>query len=80
MKTIASRFAMILAGTILFAAMVVLATNRPEDCGPLDMPKPHVNAAASADGRTPTPAPPQHLVSVRVESDRPDIQVSWADN
>jgi hypothetical protein len=80
MKPLASQFALILAGTILFAAMVVQATSRPEDCGPLDIAKPHVNAAASTDGPTPTPAPPQHLVFVRVESDKPDIQVGSADN
>ena len=59
---------------------IALATSQPEYCGPLDGPRPHVAAAASADARTPTPAPPQNLVFVRVESDKPDIQVGWADN
>jgi hypothetical protein len=80
MKPIASRLALILAGTILFAAMVVLATSRPEDCSPLDIPKPHVGAAASANAPTPTLAPRQNLMFVRVESDRPDIQVGWAED
>jgi hypothetical protein len=78
-KPIASRFALILTGTILLATMVVLATSRPEDCDPVDIPPPHVKATA-ADAPTPTLAPPQTLVFVRVESDKPDIQVGWAEN
>jgi len=80
MKPIASRFALILAGTILFGMIAVLATSQSEDCSPVDIPRPHVAAAAPADARTPTPAPPQNLVFVRVESDKPDIQVGWAEN
>ena len=79
MKPIASRFALVLAGMILIAMTVALATSRPEDCGLLDCPRSHVHATASAGAPTPTLAPPQNLVYVRVESDKPDIQVSWAD-
>jgi hypothetical protein len=79
MKLIASRFAVVLAGTILIAMTVALATSRSDDCGLFDCARPHVNAAAAVDARTPTPAPPQNLVFVRVESDKPDIQVSWSE-
>ena len=78
MKPIASRFALVLAGMILIAMTVTLATSQPEDCGLLDSPRPHVSAAAVAAAPTPTPAPPQNLVFVHVESDKPDIQVSWS--
>ena len=71
---------MVLTGAILLAMTAVLATSRPEDCGPLDIPRPHVESAASASAPTPTLAPPQNLVFVRVESDKPDIQVGWAEN
>ena len=80
MKPIASRFALILTGTVVFATIVALATSRPDDCGLLDIQKPHVGAAVSANAHTPTPAPLQILVFVRVESDKPDIRVSWAKN
>ena len=80
MRPITSRFALVLAGMILIAMTVALATSRPEDCGLLDGPSPRVNTAAAADARTPTPAPPQNVVFVRIESDKPDIRVSWAKN
>jgi hypothetical protein len=79
MKPIASRFALVLAGMILIAMTVALGTSRPEDCGLFDCPRPHVSTASS-DARTPTLAPAQNLVFVRVESDKPDIKVSWAEN
>jgi hypothetical protein len=80
MKSITSRLALILTGAILAVAMVVLATSRPEYCGPVDVLKPHVEAKTSAPAGTPTLAPRQNLVVVQVESDRPDIQVGWAEN
>ena len=79
MKPITSRFAFVLAGLILIAMTVALATSRPDDCGLLSCPRPHVNMTA-ANAPTPTLAPPQNLVYVHVESDKPDIQVSWSDN
>jgi hypothetical protein len=78
MKPLASHFALVLAGMILIAMTVALATSRPDDCGLLECPRPHVNAAV-VGAPTPTLAPPQNLVFVRVESDKPDIQVSWSD-
>jgi len=80
MRSIASRLALILAGTILSATMVMLATSRPEYCGPIDIPRPHAEPVASASASTPTLAPRQNLVVVQVESDRPDIQIGWAEN
>jgi len=79
MKLIASRFALALAGMILIAMTVALATSRPDDCGQLACPRPQVNTAA-VGAPTPTLAPPQNLVFVRVESDKPDIQIGWAEN
>ncbi len=79
MRPIASRFALVLAGMILIAMTVALTISRPEDCGLLSCASPQVNATAAAKAPTPTPAPPQNLVFVRVESDKPDIQVSWSE-
>ena len=78
MKPIASQFALVLAGVILIAMMVALATGQPDDCGLISCPRPHVTATA-AGAPSPTLAPPQNLVFVHVESDKPDIQVSWSD-
>jgi hypothetical protein len=80
MRTFTSRLALVLAGAILTATMLMLATSRPEYCGPIDIPRPHAQAATSASAATPTLAPRQSLVVVQVESDKPDIQIGWADN
>jgi hypothetical protein len=80
MKLIASRFALALAGMILITMTVALATSRPDDCGLLTCPRPHATATATAGAPTPTLAPSQNLVFVRVESDKPDIQIGWAEN
>ena len=80
MKSITSRLALILTGATLALTMAVLATSRPEYCGPIDMPKPHVEARTPVSYGTPTLAPRQNQVVVQVESDRPDIQVGWAEN
>jgi hypothetical protein len=80
MKSIPSRVALILAGAIVPALLVVLTACRPEYCGPVDISRSHAEAAASTSARTPTLAPPQNLVVVRVESDRPDIKIGWAEN
>jgi hypothetical protein len=79
MTSIASRLALIVTGVILMALMAVLASSRSDDCGTVDMPKRLANAAAE-NGPTPTLAPPQKFVFLRVESDKPDIQVGWAEN
>lgn len=80
MKSIAPRLALALAGVILFGLMAVLATSRPEYCGPFDAPRSHAHAAKSISSQSPTLAPPPNVVVVRVESDRPDIQIGWAEN
>ncbi len=79
MRSIASRVALVLTGVVLTAMMIVLATCRPDDCGRVDFPK-RAAAAVVAAGPTPTLAPPQKVVFLRVESDKPDIQVGWAEN
>ena len=80
MKSIASHFSLVLTGMILIAMTVALATSRSDECGLIDCPRPQVARAAGIASPTPTLAPPQNLVFVHVESDKPDIQVSWSDN
>ncbi len=80
MKSITSRVALILSGAVLLAMLAVLAISRPESCGPVDVPQPHAESASSASAPSPTLAPPQNLVFVHVESDKPDIEIGWAEN
>ncbi len=71
----------ILSGTIFLTAALALATlHRSEDCAPPDVSRSHQATATVADGPTPTLAPPQKVVFVRVEADKSDIEVGWAEN
>lgn len=79
MKATTSYFSLALAGVVLLAMIVSLATSRPDECGVSDCPRPQV-ARTAGTSPTPTLAPPQNSVFVQIESDRPDIQVSWSDN
>jgi hypothetical protein len=81
MERITSRISLILTGSILLAAAVVLTTiNQPDDCSPPNILKPRADAMVAADSPTPTLAPPQKVVLVQVEADKSDIEVGWADN
>jgi hypothetical protein len=80
MRSITSQLALVLAGTILLGLLAVLATSRPEYCGPVDAPRSHAQAAKSISSQAPTLAPQQNVVVVQVESDRPDIEIGWAEN
>ena len=81
MEQITSRISLLLAGAILLAAALVLATiQQPEDCNPPELLRPHTVAAAAADSPAPTLAPPQKVVFVHVEADKSDIEVGWAEN
>jgi hypothetical protein len=72
---------LVLAGVILIAAAFLLATvDQPEDCSLRVAHRPHVDAVAAASAPTPTLAPPQKVVLVRVEADKSDIEVGWAEN
>jgi hypothetical protein len=79
MRSTTSRFSLVLAGAVLFTTIVALAGSRLEYCGPIEISQPHHETRNSVSTSTPTLAPRQNLVVVQVESDRPDIQVGWAD-
>ena len=49
MKLLASGLPLILTGTILSLAMVLLATSRLEYCGQPEVPQSHIHAAAAAE-------------------------------
>ena len=80
MKLIASRSPLILAGTLLLAAMCLLTTSRLEYCGQAETLRPRIDALTAMKAPVPTLAPPQEVVFIRVETDKPDLEVGWAEN
>jgi hypothetical protein len=80
MKSISSRVALVLAGAIVPTVLVVLAVGQPDYCGPVDACRLHTEATTSASACTPTLAPPQSVVVVQVEADKPDLKIGWAEN
>jgi hypothetical protein len=79
MRPVTSRFAMIFAVAILVVFAMMLSAGRLEYCGPSSGAAPHGASGCSARGPAPTLAPTQNLVFVRVESDKPDIEIRWAE-
>ena len=80
MRSIASHASLILTGVILLAAMILLATSRLEYCGQPEALRPWIDAVAAVETPLPTPAPPQKMVFIRVEADKPDLEIGWAEN
>lgn len=80
MKSLPAPVAVVVTASILLAGLWLLATSRLEYCGPSPVPTSHVDTASSLPSPTPTLAPPRKVVIVRVETDKPDLQVGWAEN
>jgi hypothetical protein len=80
MRLIASQLSVFVTGTVLLAVMVLLGTSRLEYCGQPEVLRPWIGAAVAAEGPSPTLAPPQKVVFVRVEADKADLEISWAEN
>jgi hypothetical protein len=72
------RISFLLTSVVLTAAMIFLTTSRPEYCGQPTSLMPQPQAAVAAP--SPTLAPPQKVVVVCVEADKPDIEIGWAKN
>ena len=80
MQTIASRISLVVAGALLLACAIALVTvQKTEKCRPSDCPTPSTPRVAMAGSPKPTLAPPQEVIRVQVETDRSDIEVSWAE-
>ena len=80
MKSITSLIPLVLTGAVLLAATLVLTTSRLEYCGQPETLQPHSTAVAVMARRCPTPAPPPKVVFVRVDADKPDLEIRWAEN
>ena len=80
MKSIAARLPLILTGAVLLATAILLATSRLEYCGQPEALRPQTDSVTAVEARWPTLAPPQKVVFVRVEADKPDLEIGWAEN
>jgi hypothetical protein len=78
MKHITGRLSFLFTGIILAVTMAFLAVGRPEYCGQNQASR--ASFMAETDKAAPTLAPPQKVVDVRVEVDKPDIEIGWAQN
>jgi hypothetical protein len=77
MTSIASRVPLILTAAVLLSTAMLLATGRLEYCGQPEALQPRIEAVVAT---RPTLAPPKNVVFVRVETDKPDLEVGWANN
>jgi hypothetical protein len=80
MESIASRISLILTGAVLLAAVLLLCNSRLEYCGQPNALRPHSAAVSMGESQGPTLAPPQKVVFVQIETDKPDLEIGWLEN
>jgi len=80
MKSLAARLPPILTGAVLLATAMLLASSRLEYCDQPEALRPQTDCVTAVEARCPTLAPPQKVVYVRVEADKPDLEIAWAEN
>ena len=80
MRLIASRIPMMVAAAVLLSAAIALLAGHPDAWDPACMPGAPVHRRVDAAGPTPTLAPPPKTVVVKVEVDKPDLQVGWVES
>lgn len=78
MKSIASHISLLLAGVVLLVAAGLMCSNRLEYCGQPTTRQSTAEAVSLASLHSPTPAPPQEVVLLKLETDKPDLEiVGW---
>jgi hypothetical protein len=80
MKKVASRAIWVAICSTFVAVFVAWTGRRFDPCEPVANWRLCMPAAPGADSPAPTPAPPRALVVVQVQTDRPDLEVGWAEN
>jgi hypothetical protein len=80
MKLIVACLPLTLTAAILLATAMFLASSRLEYCDQPEALRPHTDSAIALEACLPTLAPPQKVVYLHVEADKPDLQISWAGN
>jgi hypothetical protein len=76
MKFSSSCVSLMTSAAVLAATLLLLLTSRLEYCGQPATLRPAVRVADTSG--SPTLAPPQKVVVVRIETDKPDIEVRWS--
>jgi hypothetical protein len=80
MISIAHRISFLVVAAVLLMGMTALMVTQPDACDTtsclLTAPS---HAHVDAGGPMPTLAPPQKLVVVKVEVDKPDLQIGWVE-
>jgi hypothetical protein len=72
----------------LFTAVVLSATaflflfavGRLEYCGQSDTTLPQTESVAMSKNFSPTLAPPQKVINVRIETDQDNVEINWSEN
>jgi hypothetical protein len=80
MRQIPSRLSWIFAAALLLVAAILVSTDRLQYCGQAEPPQAAAMATAVVGFQEPTLAPAQKVVFVRVEADKPDLEVGWMEN
>jgi hypothetical protein len=78
MKIIASRLLLTISCAVLVALIAMFSGHPLEYCGQPDVLRPRADRLPVTEACRPTPAPPQNVVVVQVETDRPGLEVGWA--
>jgi hypothetical protein len=77
MKSAASFIPVLLMAAVLTVAMVLLCAGHLEYCGQPEALRPR---SVAAESQGPTLAPPQKVVLIQVEADKPGFEISWLEN
>jgi hypothetical protein len=79
MISVAHRISLVVAAAVLLTGMTALIVGQPDTCDPSCFLTAPSHAHVDAGGPTPTLAPPQKLVVVKIEVDKPDLQIGWVE-
>jgi hypothetical protein len=79
MKSIAARLPLLLTVALLLATTMLLVSSRLEYCDQPEALRSPTESVSRVESQCPTLAPPQKVVFVRVEADKPDLEIAWAE-
>jgi hypothetical protein len=80
MKSLATAISFVLTGVTLLVMAFLLSTNQLEYCGQSEALRSQNHIAGTTEAASPTPAPPQKVVFIQIETDKPDLEVGWMKN
>jgi hypothetical protein len=80
MKTIVSAAMLVLTCSVLVGLFVALTNYRFEDCEPAALSETALHVASNTNAPCPTLAPPRGTVTLQIQTDHSELEVSWAEN